>query len=99
MGPLNSKYTQMLSGLCLVVLLCVVVGTVCGWIACVVFSAGQAEGHFYLTYGAFGAIVGLLGSPGVGLIVLCMRISTVPEKRSSPRSGATTGLEERAGDE
>lgn len=50
-----------------------VVGTVLSFLACFVLSNGNAAPHFYITYGVFGAIVGILGSILGGLIVLIGR--------------------------
>ncbi len=49
------------------------VGTILGWLACAVLSNGNAASHFYITYGVFGAIVGILGGIVGGLIIVVIR--------------------------
>lgn len=51
-----------------------VVGTILGWLACAVLSSGNAAPRFYITYGVFGAIVGILGSIVGGLIIFFGRL-------------------------
>ena len=51
----------------------ILVGTILGWLACYELSNGNAASHFYVTYGIFGAIVGILGSIVGGVIIVVMR--------------------------
>ncbi len=50
------------------------VGTILGWLACAVLSGGGAAPQFYLVFGIFGAVVGLVGSIIAGGIIGVMRL-------------------------
>jgi hypothetical protein len=63
----------------------VLVGAFLGILACGVLSGGRAAYNFYLTFGVFGAVVGIVGGAIGGVAIGIMRLATGTTAPRPPR--------------